>query len=58
MMVVSVCSRLGHTPGSHTTLVPFELKFAAQVAAAQYSENRVKVAKLLAETSSSTVSIE
>lgn len=58
MMVVSVCSRVGHTPGSHTTPVPFELKFTAQVAAAQYSENRVKSAKSSAETSRLTVSIE
>jgi hypothetical protein len=51
MTVVSICSRIGHTPGSQTTFDPWELKFAAQVAAAEYSENNVNQVKVSGETS-------
>lgn len=52
MTFVSVCSRVGHTPGSHTTFDNVcELKFAAHVEAAAYSENSVRLARSPAEIS-------
>lgn len=48
---------MGHTPGSQTTFDPWELKFAAQVAAAEYSENNVNQAKVSGGTSENDVNL-
>lgn len=57
MTVVSVCSKIGHTPGSQTTFDPWESKFAAQVAAAEYSENNVNQVKISTGTSENDVNL-
>jgi hypothetical protein len=57
MIVVSNPSRTWHTPGSQTTFDPWELKFAAQVAAAEYSENSVNWVKISGGTSGQDVNL-